>query len=247
MSETIYEYFIDNKYTQWYYQIINKANSENRKKLEDYNSQDYIYYEKHHIIPKCKPFNGNYRKENLVLLTFREHFMCHWLLTKMCIGERKSKMFWALTRMAQISNGNKRIVSSWQYEITKMASIKAQIGKKMPQETKNKISKSKTGTKLTKEHCQAISDGNQGQKRSQEFKDNNARLHLGLKHKQESKDIMAMKHSKRWLIIWPDGHEEEIINLHKFCKEHGLNTGNMANVARGLVPHHKGFRCIKLN
>jgi hypothetical protein len=41
-----------------------------------------IYYENHHVIPKCKPFNGTNGKENLVLLLPREHFLCHHLLWK---------------------------------------------------------------------------------------------------------------------------------------------------------------------
>lgn len=38
------------------------------------------YNEKHHIIPRS--FGGTDDVENLVRLTPREHFICHWLLTK---------------------------------------------------------------------------------------------------------------------------------------------------------------------
>lgn len=38
------------------------------------------YYENHHIIPRS--LNGSNSSENLVLLTAREHFICHWLLVK---------------------------------------------------------------------------------------------------------------------------------------------------------------------
>ncbi len=38
------------------------------------------YYEKHHIIPRT--LGGNNEAENLVSLTAREHYLCHWLLTK---------------------------------------------------------------------------------------------------------------------------------------------------------------------
>ena len=41
------------------------------------------YYEKHHIIPRC--LNGSNDKDNLVLLTAREHYLCHWLLWKSII------------------------------------------------------------------------------------------------------------------------------------------------------------------
>lgn len=39
------------------------------------------YKERHHVIPRC--MGGTDDKENLVDLTAREHFIAHWLLTKM--------------------------------------------------------------------------------------------------------------------------------------------------------------------
>ena len=65
--------FLQNKYTKWYFNIISKA--QNRDTLG--------YVEKHHIIPKS--LGGNNEQTNLVKLTAREHFVCHWLLTKMVI------------------------------------------------------------------------------------------------------------------------------------------------------------------
>jgi hypothetical protein len=56
------------------------------------------YCEKHHIIPKS--LGGDNSKDNLVELTYREHFIRHMLLTKMTIGDDKRKMvcaLWAMT------------------------------------------------------------------------------------------------------------------------------------------------------
>ena len=77
--------FFTNKYSKWYYSIIETAKSQHRKKLlkEDL---DYKYYENHHIIPKA--LGGSNSNENLVLLTAREHFICHILLPKMCVSEK---------------------------------------------------------------------------------------------------------------------------------------------------------------
>ncbi len=80
--------FIQNKYTKWYYSIIEDAKSQNRKKSND------AYYEKHHIIPKS--LGGT----EVVLLTGKEHFICHLLLCKMTSGQNKYKMINALIRMA---------------------------------------------------------------------------------------------------------------------------------------------------
>lgn len=64
-----------------YNQIIESAQLKNRKKGGD------LYLENHHINPKC--LNGTNDKINLVLLTGREHFIVHKLLTKIYPDNRK--------------------------------------------------------------------------------------------------------------------------------------------------------------
>jgi hypothetical protein len=96
--------FIKNKYHKWYLKIIKKAR--NRKLLKD------NYYEKHHIIPKSFKdtllnFNFNF-KNNLVSLTAKEHYICHLLLTKFCIGNNKHKMIYAFDYMQSSPNNNKK-------------------------------------------------------------------------------------------------------------------------------------------
>lgn len=72
--------YLDNKYTTWYFNIINKS----KTRILD------GYFEIHHILPKC--LGGKNNSENLVKLTAREHFICHLLLTKMTTGANKAKM-----------------------------------------------------------------------------------------------------------------------------------------------------------
>ena len=55
------------------------------------------YKETHHVIPQS--LGGSNDKSNLVELTAREHFICHWLLIKMVCGEARSKMLYALHGM----------------------------------------------------------------------------------------------------------------------------------------------------
>jgi len=85
-------------YKKVYEQIITKAQSENRIKGLD------IYYERHHIIPKC--LGGDNSKDNLVLLTGKEHYICHKLLV--CIYPNNTKLVFAL--WAFISGFNKSII-----------------------------------------------------------------------------------------------------------------------------------------
>jgi len=91
--------FNDSKYTKWYYQLIIKTSNLTRNKKEN-------YYEKHHIIPKS--LGGNNFTGNIVLLTPKEHFICHLLLPKMCIDKvHIGKMVYAFFRMKEnVKNSN---------------------------------------------------------------------------------------------------------------------------------------------
>jgi len=92
--------FLENKYTKWYNSIIEKAKKTNRNKKDD------VYYESHHIIPKS--LGG---KEE-VLLTAKEHFICHLLLCRMFTGSNKHKMINVLIKMTYSkSDGQKRYTS----------------------------------------------------------------------------------------------------------------------------------------
>ena len=76
--------FTQSKYTRWYYNIIDRAIT---RKL----SMD-IYKETHHVIPRC--LGGSDNTDNLVDLTAREHFICHWLLTKMVANKKEKYQMW---------------------------------------------------------------------------------------------------------------------------------------------------------
>ena len=56
-------------YLQIYDDLVNKALSSKRVKLNK-NDKDYIYYEYHHVVPKC--LGGVYDVSNLVLLTVQK-------------------------------------------------------------------------------------------------------------------------------------------------------------------------------
>lgn len=62
---------LENKYSRTYFQIIER----------NIGAKHNGYIERHHIIPRS--LGGQDKNDNLVDLTAREHFICHWLLTKM--------------------------------------------------------------------------------------------------------------------------------------------------------------------
>lgn len=81
-------------YKTTYYKII-----ENAKKETELGNRQVGYFEKHHILPKS--LGGSNEENNLVKLTAREHFICHWLLVKMYDkgSNERYKMLCALWRM----------------------------------------------------------------------------------------------------------------------------------------------------
>lgn len=78
--------FINNKYKMWYISLVCNAINSDR-------IFDAAQHEKHHILPKSLG-GGNYN--NIVIFTFREHYIAHLLLTKFTKGKNKSKMCFAL-------------------------------------------------------------------------------------------------------------------------------------------------------
>ena len=139
-------------YQKIYNDIINKAKKENRIKLRKTNPL-YVYYENHHILPIC--LKGTNDPKNLVLLTAREHFICHKLLTYIYPGNRKIAL--AYHKMAYGNHKNFHISSrDYAYarelisktpisEETKHKQSESHIGFNHTNETKNKIALSKIG------------------------------------------------------------------------------------------------------
>lgn len=95
-------------YSKIYESIIERAKS---RMLTEYT-------EKHHILPKC--LGGTDDSDNLVRLTFREHFLCHQLLCK--IYPKNQKLIFAFSSMVRVSRKNAKrfdVLTSRHFEIVK--------------------------------------------------------------------------------------------------------------------------------
>ena len=130
-------------YENIYNRIIEKAKNENRK------MKCGAYYEKHHIKPRSlfkELINDN---NNIVLLTAKEHFICHMLLEKIydC-----SQMRFAIWRMCNDSTYkvSSRYYSYIKEKIAKESSV-LNKGRKLSEETKRKISLSNIGKRHSEE------------------------------------------------------------------------------------------------
>lgn len=166
--------FKDNKYNKWYFSIISNAKSR----------INIGYVERHHIIPKSLGGSNDY--SNIVSLTAREHFICHWLLTKMIDGKERGKMIFALRMMKASSikhNRYETILTSRVYE-----SIKKDYYHEMSKIHSNKIPWNK-GIKQSEEHNRKISEALKGKKKSEEHIRKNAESHKGLSHPAWNKGL----------------------------------------------------------
>ena len=156
-----------NKYEIWYNQITNNA----KNRVLD------CYTESHHIIPLS--LGGPDIADNLVNLTAREHFVCHWLLTKFTTGQDRHKMINAL-RMMRAENHNqqryKTQITSRVYENLKeeYAALQSELrsgkgngmyGKNHTEEARRAISEKNKGKQITEEQRQKIVMAKKGVKR----------------------------------------------------------------------------------
>jgi len=123
------------------------------------------YTEVHHIIPRC--LGGSNDKENLTTLTAREHFIAHWLLSRVYPQDRKIQL--AFKMMCDVQYGRRytpssRTVAEARKKVAELNS-KHQTGKsraeilgvEKAQEVLAKISKTKTGSKASEETRKKIS------------------------------------------------------------------------------------------
>ena len=191
-------------YKKCYYNLISS------RQLLDRVKGSGIYYESHHILPKS--LGGDNSKENLVLLTFKEHFIAHLLLSKMYDGDIKRKMCYALWRMSKGSSKHERIVSASQYKTCREAEREAKKNHVVSEQTRLKISLGNKGKKRTPEMIEAhrnrikgtthttseetkekISLAQKGKKHSPERIEKNRISHIGLKQSEESKKKKSEK------------------------------------------------------
>ncbi len=197
-----------NKYKKWYDNII--AIGKHQREPG---------YERHHILPKS--LGGTDEKFNLIFITAREHFICHWLLTKIYpTGEEHWKMLNAL-RMMRAENKNQqryqtkitsRVYAKLKEEYSELQSERFSgannpfYGKTHTDEVIQRIREANTGEKNGAKQIDArrkITDSKLGKKRaefSEEWKTNMAKAKVGENnnmygktHKTSTIELMRQK------------------------------------------------------
>lgn len=168
------------------------------------------YYEKHHIIPRS--LGGTDKKENLVSLTAKEHYMCHLLLVKMLEGEFKYKMLCALMRMSRSNQPQRIIIKSKIYEkIKKEKSLLHSLlyrgknnpfyGKNHSEGTKQRLREARAkqverqGSTMTKEAREKLSVAAKGRSLSKNHREKIGIANKGKIRSEEFKKAVAKRMS----------------------------------------------------
>jgi len=177
-------------------------------------------YEIHHI-------DGNRTNnsiENLKLVTIQEHYDIHFsqgdwgacwkIAERMSISpEERSKIQSALA----IKNNKERLENGTHNFLDK------------EQARQRAIKRVASGTHnfLNKEHA-----------RERQAK----RISQGT-HNFVGENNPSIKKAKEWIVTDPQGTNQIITNLAKFCRENKLDDAAMIGVAKGRYTHHHGWKC----
>jgi hypothetical protein len=182
-------------YTKIYNQLMERAKGRKPEKRG--------YYESHHIIPKC--MGGSNDKMNKVKLTYREHFIAHWLLhranptNKSLAASFHIMVFGTGWRNARKERGNEWMPSSRQLEEAKMSKVMERRGTKHSEETRKKMSES------VKQYIKENGHHNKGSKLSEGVKEKMRLAKLGKKRSDEVKKRIS-EGKKKQVPTGPANH-----------------------------------------
>jgi len=186
-------------YQKIYNQLIERSKLEESESIRK--KKNGNYYESHHIIPKC--LGGDNSKDNLVLLTAREHFICHWILVRMYPENKKlASAFWNMCNVRVSKNQDRYIPTSRTYSEAReahsrsMSILLKNIPAKEEWKLKRKSTKGRPGTWIGRKHSpESIEKMRQSAlnraKPSQETIDKRVSKLVGKKRSEETKKKMS--------------------------------------------------------
>ena len=218
MKYTLFQNQKQTKYIKWYFNIIEKALSEDRKWYNAYHKDKdyYTYYERHHILPKSifKKY-GNWKEceWNKVVLTPKEHFMVHMCIWKhyksigYTYGEKKMSYAIQCFKMGDNRYNSKQYHNlKFNFKLDKSQRERIIVmnkGRKHTEEARKKMSNARKGKKHSPETIQKMKDNGGNRKKEYIIYDNynkfNFFINKGFRVFCEENDLpcSAFRHSYR--------------------------------------------------
>jgi hypothetical protein len=222
-----------NKYEKWYTSIT--ENAKNRVIIG--------YTERHHIIPRS--LDGTDEKYNLVDLTAREHFICHWLLTKMYTGEARSKMIYALNGMKRTNKEQER----YETPITSRvyAQLKEEFGKTHSATMKGRVPPNK-GKPMSEEQKAKIRATKKANPRiiTEEYREQQRQGRLGKTHSNNTKQKMSTSAKGKSKGPMSDEGKQKRSDALKGKPKSAETTAKKAETLRRLAAEGKHHSMIKV-
>lgn len=192
-------------YEMIYSKIIQKAKECKREKSKS------LYLEDHHIFPKC--LGGEDLANNMVLLTAKEHFICHHLLTK--IHQTSDDLHSAFWLMCVYTSSNQERVKA-------TSSVYATIKQRI----------SKIQSKRTSEYNRLNPKRGEDNPMFGVHRFGEENPFFGKKHSEEAKLKIGLKNSTR---IWSDSEKQKLKDSWKsrpliicpHCQKQSIHASNM--------------------
>lgn len=219
---------LTNKYSKLY----NKITSNAKQRIAE------GYVETHHIVPQS--LGGSNDKNNLVELTAREHFICHWLLIKMTEGEDRSKMLYALQGMKAENKFQQRYHTKITARVYEKYRIEHAKNHSKVMKAKKLIPWNKGGAVLTDEQRKRISEAAKNRKpMSAEARAKGNEKRRGQKRSEETKlkQSLALKGK----LKGPMSEEQKLLRSvqQTGVKKSLEHSANIANAVLGNISINK--------
>jgi len=220
---------LTNKYSKTYFAITFNA----KQRINE------GYTELHHIIPQS--MGGSNDKDNLVELTAREHFICHWLLIKMTEGKDRSKMLYALNGMKAENRYQQRYntkITARVYETYRIEHAENHSNTMKGRPAKNKgRSMSEEQKQLLREKAKA--NHASGKVYSEESQKKRLSKMIGYTHSEETRQKQSL--ASKGKLKGPMSEEEK---LKRSVKQKGVakvktHGANVANAVLGNISINK--------
>lgn len=222
--------FTDKFYSKVYFSTIEKAKQRGWKKARG--------RERHHIIPQS--LGGSNDKSNLVYLSCREHFLCHWLLVKITEGESYHKMVYALMGMRAENKQQERYHTIFTARVYEKYRIEhAEYHSKL-MKSKNLIPWNKGSVTITDEHRKNIKQAalNRPKPSKESIAKRTSKI-IGQKRSDETKLKMSLAGKGK-----PKGPMSEEEKLKRSVTQKGVakvktHGANVANAVLGNISINK--------